>query len=181
MTTEIKKILFPTDLSKYARHAFNYAATIANRFGATISILHVMEELPTSVETQIANFMGEEKWKELKKKHELAEISREEEARKDLIGKKRDGMMIGQALDNFCREFNADDPECRFVTDEIVVKVGSVVEQIVEQAEASGSDMIVMAYYARNMLAEAMRGGVTRKVLQRSKKPVLLVPMPEDE
>jgi len=60
MTTEVKKILFPTDLSKYARYAFNYAASIANRYGATISILHIMEELPTNVEAQIASFMGED-------------------------------------------------------------------------------------------------------------------------
>lgn len=34
MLSEIKKILFATDLSKNARHAFDYAAGIAYRHGA---------------------------------------------------------------------------------------------------------------------------------------------------
>jgi len=174
MATEIKKILFPTDLSKEARYAFNYVASLADRYGASIAILHVMEELPTTVEAQLAGFMGDEKWQELKKKQE-------EEAREVLIGKKRDGMMIKQALDNFCEDFKSDDPECNFVTDEIIVKSGNVVEEVVEQAEASGADLIVMAYYARNMIAEAMVGGHTRRVLRRCKKPVFLIPMPEEE
>jgi len=173
MTEEIKKILFPTDLSKHARYAFTSAADIASRYGASITILHVITDIPTKVERQIADFMGEEKYKALKKKHE-------DKTRETLIGKKRDGMIIRQALDSFCREFKSDTPECNFVTDEIMVKTGGVVEEIVKQAEASGSDMIVMAYSARNMLAEAMAGGVTRRVLRRSKKPVLLVPMPEE-
>ncbi len=172
MATEIKKILFPTDLSKHARYAFQFAASLADRYGATIAILHVMEELPTTVEAQLAGFMGDKKWQELKKKQE-------EEAREVLIGKKRDGMMIRQALQNFCQDMKDDDPECNFTADEIVVKSGNVVQEIVEQAENVNADLIVMAYYARNMIAEAMVGGVTRRVLRRSKRPVLLVPMPE--
>ena len=174
MTTEIKRILFPTDLTQHAKHAFEYAASLADRYGATISILHVMEELPTNVEAQLAGFMGNDEWSKLKKKQE-------DEAREVLIGKKRDGMMIKQALDHFCENIKADDPECNFTTDEIVVKSGNVVDEIVAQAEASNADAIVMAYYARNMIAEAMMGGVTRRVLRRCKRPVLLVPMPEDE
>jgi nucleotide-binding universal stress UspA family protein len=174
MTTEIKRILFPTDLTQHARHAFTFAASIADSYGAAISILHVMEDLPTNVEAQLAGFMGEQQWSDLKKKQE-------EEAREALIGKKRDGMMIRQALDHFCKTMQDDDPECNFTTDEIVVKTGNVVDEIVEQAEVGDADLIVMAYYARNMIAEAMVGGVTRRVLRRSKRPVLLVPMPEDK
>ena len=173
MAIEIKKILFPTDLSKYARNAFAHAANIASHYGASIAILHVIEDIPTKVERQIAEFMGKEKYEALKKTHE-------ETTRETLIGKKRDGMMIRQALDSFCQEFKADDPECSFVTDEIVVKTGNPVEEIVKQAEAGGCDMIVMGYHERNMLAKAVVGGVTRKVLRRSKKPVLLVPLTEE-
>ena len=172
MATEIKKILFPTDLTKHARYAFQFAASLADRYQAAIAILHVVEELPTTVETQLAGFMGDQKWQELKKKQE-------EEAREVLIGKKREGMMIRQALESFCQDMKDDDPECNFTTDEIVVKSGNVVEEIVEQAESVNADLIVMAYYSRNMIAEAMLGGVTRRVLRRSKRPVLLVPMPE--
>ena len=43
MIPEIKKILYTTDLSKNARHAFSYAASIANRYDAGVTILHVLE------------------------------------------------------------------------------------------------------------------------------------------
>ena len=48
MVPDIKNILFATDLSENARYAFTYASAIANRFGAAITILHVLEELSPS-------------------------------------------------------------------------------------------------------------------------------------
>jgi len=44
MIPEIKKILYATDLSEGARRAFGYAASIANRFGAGVTTLHVIED-----------------------------------------------------------------------------------------------------------------------------------------
>ena len=173
MTTDIKKILFPTDLTKHARYAFNVAAGIASHFGATIAILHVLRGVQQRIEADLKEVLGDEKFDDFMKQ-------REEDAREILIGKKREGMMIRQALSSFCENFSPDDPECSVAADEIVVKEGDLVKEITNQAEASGCDMIVMAYHSRNMLAEAMMGGVTRKVLRRSKIPVLLVPMPED-
>ena len=41
MIPEIKKILYTTDLSQNARYAFGYAASLANRYDAGITILHV--------------------------------------------------------------------------------------------------------------------------------------------
>ena len=53
MVPEIKKILFPTNLSRSARHAFEYAVSIANRYGATITLLHVMEEVSHSSDVRL--------------------------------------------------------------------------------------------------------------------------------
>ena len=53
MIPEIKKILYTTDLSQNARHAFSYAASIANRYGAGVTILHVLEDIsPTATSLQ---------------------------------------------------------------------------------------------------------------------------------
>jgi len=62
---------------------------------------------------------------------------------------------------------------------EVIVQPGNVVEEIIAQSESKDCGMILMAYRSRNMLAESIIGGVCRKVLRRSKKPVLLVPMPD--
>jgi len=42
---DIKKILYATDLSENSRHAFAYAAGIANRYEAGVTVLFVIEEL----------------------------------------------------------------------------------------------------------------------------------------
>ena len=173
MSASIKKLLFPTDLSEHARHAFNFAAGVAERYGASISILHVMEDMPDAIEARLAGLLGPNKWKELKKQHE-------EEVMEILIGKRREKVIIEQALENFAHEAKMDNPECSVVTDEIIVKQGNIVDEIVAQAETSGADLIIMAYYARSMIAEAMMRGVTRRVLRRSKRPVLLAPIPEN-
>ena len=44
MLPNIKMILYATDLSESARHAFGYAASLADRYGAKIVILHVIED-----------------------------------------------------------------------------------------------------------------------------------------
>ncbi len=43
---QIKKILYATDLSETAVHAFSYAVSLANIYGASITILHVLAEFP---------------------------------------------------------------------------------------------------------------------------------------
>ena len=57
---EIKKILYATDLSENARYAFGYAVSLANRYGAGITILHVMESSLGS-ESLMTKFIGQEK------------------------------------------------------------------------------------------------------------------------
>ena len=39
---DIKKILYSTDLSENARYCFGYAASLAHRYDALITILHVL-------------------------------------------------------------------------------------------------------------------------------------------
>ena len=43
MIPAIKKILCATDLSPNARYSFGYAASLAHRYGAGITIIHVLE------------------------------------------------------------------------------------------------------------------------------------------
>ena len=42
MIPEINKILYATDLSENARFAFGFAASLANRYNAKVTILHVL-------------------------------------------------------------------------------------------------------------------------------------------
>ena len=174
MFPEIKKILFATDLSQNSRHAFNYAINAADKYGATITILHVMEEISPSANIHLKSFIGEESWQELQKSHE-------QEARQILIGKKKEGAVIREALHEFCEEAQKDLAQCEFMTDDIVVAKGNVVDEILAETQTRGFDLIVMGYHSRGKLEEAMVGSTTRRVLRRSKIPVFLVRLPDDE
>ena len=45
MIPDIKRILYTTDLSQNAAHAFRYAISFSKKFDAEIVLLHVLEEL----------------------------------------------------------------------------------------------------------------------------------------
>jgi universal stress protein A len=47
---ELKNILVPTDFSKISQKALEYALPFAKRFGAKITLLHVIEPLPYPVD-----------------------------------------------------------------------------------------------------------------------------------
>ncbi|MFC1885842.1 universal stress protein [Thermodesulfobacteriota bacterium] len=173
MSLTINKILFPTDLSIHSRYAFDYAAAIAVRYNASVVILHVLEELQTNIEAQLALFLGVTNWKTIRDLH-LADT------KETLVGKMNDKAKIRLALKSFWHDAKNNASGEKHVEDKVVVMEGNLVETIIEQAKTRQCDLIVMTYYARNMIAEAMMSGVTRRVLRRSKKPVLLVPKKEN-
>ena len=55
------------------------------------------------------------------------------------------------------------------------VRTGDVDQAIVDQAEASGCDMIVMVTHGRSTLGEWVYGSHTKRVLARSRLPLLVL------
>ncbi len=168
MIPEIKKILFTTDLSKDSRQAFDYAVSLADRYGASITMLHVIEEVSAATSTYVRDFLGDERWEQIQENHE-------QEARQILIGKRREGTMIREALGEFAEQAKADLGQTKIAMDEIVVAHGNVVEEILQESQSRGCDLIVMGHHVRGRLEEAVLGSTTRRVLRRSAIPVLVV------
>jgi nucleotide-binding universal stress UspA family protein len=171
---QIKKILFTTDLSSQTKHAFNYAAGLAHQYGATLTILYVMEDIPVPQSANLQAFIGRDRWNELQQSHE-------QQIQQVLIGKKREGALIREALGDMITAAQKELPEQRVRSDEIVVTQGDPVDCISQEAEARQVDLIIMGYHTRGRIAEAFIGSVSRSVLRRSRVPVLLVPLPELE
>ena len=169
---QIKKILFTTDLSKQTQHAFNFAVGLANQYGATLTILYVMEDVSPTQGANLQGFIGDERWEELRQSHE-------QEIRQVLIGKKREGSMIREALGAMFTATQKDLPEKNLRSDEIVVTQGDTVDCILQEADARKVDLIVMGYHPRGRLEEAIVGSVSRSVLRRANVPVLLIKLPE--
>ncbi len=172
MTPEIKNILFTTDLSKQARHAFNYALSLANQYGASLTILYVLEDPSPSQSAYLQAFIGDERWEELRQSHE-------QEIRQILIGKQREGAMIREALGEMFSETQKQFKAPGLKAEEIVVTQGDAVDCILQEADARQSDLIVMGYHARGRMEAAIVGSVSRRILRRAKVPVLLVRLPE--
>jgi nucleotide-binding universal stress UspA family protein len=170
---QIKKILFTTDLSKQAAHAFDYAVGLASQYGAGLTILFVMEDTPQVHGQDFKDFLGETRWAEIRK-------ACEEDVRRILIGKKREGAMIRQALGEMLASSQDQLEKKNRPTEEIVVTDGDVVDCIVNEARSRQVDLIVMGYHAKGRLEAAVAGSVSRSVLRRVEVPVLLVKLPED-
>ena len=87
--------------------------------------------------------------------------------------------MIHEVLEQFSndvkRESNA---EIEFA-DEIVIDRGNPVKQILKQADLRDCDIIVMGSHGQSTLAGVVMGSITKRVLRRSQKPVLVVRLPE--
>jgi nucleotide-binding universal stress UspA family protein len=159
---EIKKILYATDLSENARYAFGYAMSLANKYGAGITILHVLEDVSPFADSLVVNILGRQKWDELRDANEQKAID-----------------TIRERLTTFCEEVSRDLPECPFITDEILVKVGNPVEEILEQVGKRDFDMVVMGAHGQGFIEEAIMGSVSRRVVRRCKKPVLVLRLPK--
>jgi len=168
---EIKKILYTTDLSESAFHAFAYAVNLANTYNAGITILHVLFEDP-DIESKISPYIGEDQWQQIKKSHY-------KEAREALIGKKRDNVAIREILQSFSEKVKANMDEQAFVTDEIIVERGNPVEKILKVAQERNCDLIVMGSHGHGAIEDALIGSTARRVLRRSRKPVLVVRLPD--
>ena len=172
MVPHIKKILFPTDLSEASRNAYGYAVALAQKFDASIAILHVMEDAADEGTTALRDFLGEQRWQQLQEGHE-------QEAREILIGKKREGALIREALGAFAERAGQDLGEAGVRMDEISVVRGDVVKEILSEAVERNCDLIIMGYVARGKIEEAIMGSTSRRVLRSSNIPVMLVKAPE--
>jgi len=89
--------------------------------------------------------------------------------------------MIREGLGEFCEKIRADLGEVDFTTEEIVVARGNVVDEILAATQSRGCNLIIMGYHVRGKLEEAVLGSTTRRLLRRSKTPVMLVQLAERE
>jgi nucleotide-binding universal stress UspA family protein len=168
MVPIIKKILFTTDLSENSKHAFTYAAALATLHRADIIMLHVMEESTSSINKHIANLFGEERWQQMQEEHKQT-------ARDSIIGKRKTFDVIQNALASFSVFTDKTTAAISFEKQDILVREGNVIGEILDAALENHCDLIVMGSHI-GLLGKTAVGGVTKGVLNQTKIPVLIVP-----
>ncbi len=162
MIPDIKKILYATDLSENARFAFGYAASIAFKYGAEITILHVLEEVSPGSAIRLAYILGEERVQELQEKN-----------RSEVVA------IIRGRLEKFCDEMAAELEECPFQLSEILFERGNTAQEIIKQSEKGNFDLIVMGSHGHSVLSDAMMGNTARRVVRNCSRPVLVIRLPK--
>jgi nucleotide-binding universal stress UspA family protein len=164
MLPEIKQILYATDLDSGSTHVFRYALSLAQKYGAQIAILHVVEPLSPFGQSLVEQYIS----------HQQSEQIHQETHNK-----------LKQELENrlelFCRDELCNDPEGRNRVSRIDIVEGQPSLAICDQAVTLNADLIVMGTHRHTAVGEALLGSTAHKVIHRTDRPTLLVRTPKDK
>ena len=159
MTLKVKKILYATDLSKNSGYAFYHAVDIAQKHNAAIIILHAIEPVPPYAKTH-GSIMDK--------------IERD--------GYEAFTEVIRKRLHNFCEKVEGTSGlPCVALVSKILVRVSYPVEEILKVADEEGCDVIVLGNHGKGFLRQTFLGSVSRSVMDRTRKPVFIIPLPSEE
>ncbi|HJW28947.1 MAG TPA: universal stress protein [Saprospiraceae bacterium] len=147
------KILFPTDFSNAADNAFVYALKLAERLQASIQVIHVYEVL--EVHSWIEESMD---MTQLNEKITLGEFEKYKE-QIELLKRIAVENQLGEIDINYTMKESSE-----------------IVQAIVDEANASQADMIVIGTTGAHGIKELFFGTIASKVMEHAKCPVLVVP-----
>ena len=161
MVPQIKKILYATDLTKNSAYAFYYAIDLAQRRDAKIVILHVVEPLPPIVKF----YGGLEEEKKYYQQEKTADLN-----------------LIRSRLQEICERVDQRiGTSCLMLVSNIIVREGNPVEEVLRAAEEEACDLLILGSHGKGFLKQTFLGSVSHKVLDRSRKPVLMIPLPSEK
>jgi nucleotide-binding universal stress UspA family protein len=143
--TSLTRILVPTDFSATSDDALDLARVLQLRFGASIRLLHVLDE-----EQTVGPFGAE------------AFVTETPEVR---------AVRLRDARERLSHRVSAADRESGRVKSEALV--GPVASTIVRYADDNGFDLVVMGTHGRTGLAHLLTGSVAEQVIRRAACPVL--------
>ena len=162
MLPNYNKILYATDLTPNSEFAFKHAILLARKSSAEVHILHVVPEVDASFRSYVTSMMGEGKLEAFEAEHE-----------------KQAHETITTKLDDFARRELSNHPEDYQNIKGIEVVHGDAVAEILKMADKLDADVIVMGTHGKGVLAHTFLGSVAEKVLQKSKRPVFVIPIPD--
>lgn len=144
----MKNILVPTDFSKNAECAFNYAIKLAEQINATVTVVHIYH--PS------VNHMNEYM---IIADNELEKVTRER-------------------LNNFVKKRNSKTKNKVAIADRVQKKLelGFAAEKLVKMSKTGEYDLIVMGATGSTGMLEMVFGKVSLHVAKSSACPVLLIP-----
>jgi nucleotide-binding universal stress UspA family protein len=149
---DLHRILVPTDFSKHSDNALTYAAAFAEKFGAELTLLHVVQDLSLFVP-------------------EAVTISPPVAPPVEQLT-----AAVREALERVI-----DSRQLRRFTVHAEVREGSPFYEIVRFAKELDVDLIILGTHGHTGLAHVLLGSVAEKVVRKAPCPVLTVRHPEHE
>lgn len=156
---EIKKILYVTDLGKHTRPVFLNALAQAEKTGAEIIVLHVVEPMTEAACAVIQTYLSKEDV---------------EKVRQD--GMKKVLEYMKKRIDKFLQEECGGKSLKTAPINEILVVAGKPSEEILRVADKKKVDMIVIGKSAHKIMGAKVVGSTTRRVNRHATVPVLVIP-----
>jgi universal stress protein A len=150
--TRITRILVPTDFSATADTALEYAFVLAERFGASIQLLHVLDD------PFVADGMAAE-----------AYISEAPALR---------SAMLHEAQEKLRNRATGSERRVSAIDTEVLFGHGA--RTIAEYAADTAVDLIVMGTHGRTGFAHLLLGSVAERLVRTAPCPVLTVRHPEE-
>jgi nucleotide-binding universal stress UspA family protein len=142
----LKTVLVPTDFSDASESALRYGKAMAEKFGATLHVVHVMEDL-------LAHAWAAEVY-----------VSSMPQLRDEI--EKESRLRLGALL---------TDAERQTFRAETALLAGNPFLEIIRYAKTHSIDLIVMGTHGRGPIAHMLLGSVAEKVVRKSPCPVLTV------
>ena len=145
MNLAISRILVPVDFSPHSEEALRYATALADRLGASVDVLHVVEEPVAMLAWSSA-----------------IDMPNAPALRDTLVEEATRHLERYQAL--------AASPGVPMLT---AVRVGQPVHAITEYVRTTGVDLVVMGTHGRGGHAAAFMGSVAARMVRHAPCPVL--------
>lgn len=142
---QFEKILFANDFSENSEHAFDYALTLAQKFGSRLIIMHVINEPVDLRGFYVPHISFEKLEKEI-----------EEGAEK--------------MMQKFCRTKIKE-----FTNYETLIVAGIPYEEILKKADAEKASLIVMGTQGRKGIDHFLFGSTAERVVRTAKCPVMTI------
>ena len=142
---EIKKILFPCDLTENSSKILPYVLSISEKYNSKVYLIHVVQDL--------------RKWGQLYVPHPSADLFQKEalEGAEKAVNKICEKQL--QSCPNFKR----------------ILVSGDIVAEILNTIEAEEIDLLIMGTHGRKGFEHTIFGSVAEKVLKQSPIPVLVI------
>ena len=149
---DLRRILVPTDFSKHSHNALRYAVAFAEKFGAELHLLHVVQDLALFIPDNVGGAPPV-----------VPPVDQLTAA-------------VHEALQRVIRENGLE--RLRVCPE---VREGTPFHEIIRCARDRDVDLIVMGTHGRSGLAHVLLGSVAEKVVRKAPCPVLTVRHPEHE